>query len=320
MATIRVSTNCPRLLALLLVTGLAHCGGETVTSPTPDAQRQPQPGVPTSRGVTAVVLAAGDIGVCGSAATQATARLLDGQSGTIITLGDNAYPSGSAESFRDCYDPTWGRHKSRTRPSPGNHDYEQPGALPYFNYFGASAGPSGLGYYRFRLGDWQLYSLNSNISMGAGASQLQWLRRELAANPSTCTLAYWHHPLFTSGRNGDNPATRSLWRALYDFSADVIVSAHDHLYERFALQDPDGRPDPRHGIRQFIVGTGGAPLTMPVGVHINSDVIWSAHGVLELVLRTDSYTWRFLSDTGAVADVGAGECHEPEPPLLDGPA
>lgn len=318
MVTTRVSTGFRLALGLLLVASLARCGGETITSPTSGPLPRPQPAVTPGGGAIAVVLAAGDIGVCGSAATQATARVLDGLSGTVITLGDNAYPSGSAESFRDCYDPAWGRHKSRTRPSPGNHDYEQPGALPYFNYFGASAGPSGLGYYRFRLGDWQLYSLNSNISMGAGASQLQWLRRELAANPSTCTLAYWHHPLFTSGRNGDNAATRSLWRALYDFNADVIVSAHDHLYERFALQDPDGRPDPLQGIRQFIVGTGGAPLTMPVGVHINSDVIWSAHGVLELVLQPDGYTWRFLSDTGAVADVGAGRCHQLELPPVDG--
>ena len=265
-------------------------------------------------GETAVLLAAGDIAVCGSAATQATGRLLDGLPGTVITLGDNAYPSGSAESFRDCYEPAWGRHKARTRPSAGNHDYEQPGAMPYFNYFGASAGPTGLGYYRFRLGDWQVYSLNSNVSMAAGSSQLQWLRQELSANPSLCTLAYWHHPLFTSGRNGDNPATRSLWRTLYDFDADVVISAHDHLYERFAPQDPDGRPDPHRGIRQFIVGTGGSPLTSPVGTHFNSDIVWSIHGVLEMVLRPNSYTWRFVSESGAPADIGAAQCHEPVPP------
>jgi hypothetical protein len=308
----RLPLRALRVVPLLLVAALARCGGDTVTSPTPTFPLQSI--FPATTGETAVLLAAGDVAVCGSTATHATGRLLDGLPGTVITLGDNAYPSGSAESFRDCYDPTWGRHKARTRPSPGNHDYEQPGAVPYFNYFGPSAGPTSLGYYRFRLGDWQVYSLNSNVSMGAGSSQLQWLQRELSVNSSRCTLAYWHHPLFTSGRNGDNPATRSLWRVLYDFDADVVISAHDHLYERFAPQDPDGRPDPYRGIRQFIVGTGGAPLTSPVGTHINSDVVWSIHGVLEMVLRPDSYTWRFVSEAGVPADIGAGMCHTPAPP------
>ena len=294
----------PLLLSLLLLlTRVAGCGEGSITSPTP------QPGV-VGAGVEAVLIGAGDIALCGSAATEATARLLDGLPGTVITVGDNAYPSGSANDFRDCYDPAWGRHKARTRPSPGNHDYEQPGALPYFNYFGANAGPSGLGYYRYRLGEWQIYSLNSNVPMDTSSSQGQWLRQELATNTSTCALAYWHFPLFTSGPNGDNPATRSLWRALNDFDADVVISAHDHLYERFAPQDPDGRPDAEHGIRQFIVGTGGTNLTSPVRVHANSDVRWSVHGVLELVLRPNSYTWRFLSDTGVIADVGGGLCHD----------
>jgi acid phosphatase type 7 len=293
-------------LALLLLIAAQACGG-SITSPTPEPAFI---GADTQ----AVLVGAGDIAACGSQATEATARLLDGLPGTVFAVGDNAYPSGSSNDYRDCYDPTWGRHKARTRPAPGNHDYESPGALPYFNYFGANAGPSGLGYYRYRLGAWQIYSLNSNVAMDPGSPQGQWLRRELAANPSTCALAYWHHPLFSSGPNGDNTATRSLWRALYDYDADVVISGHDHAYERFALQDPDGRPDPDRGIRQFIVGTGGANLTSPVRVHANSDVRWSVSGVLELVLRTNSYTWRFLTDRGAVADVGSGLCHEPPPP------
>jgi len=262
----------------------------------------------------AVLVGAGDIALCGSAATEATARLLDRLPGVVFTVGDNAYPSGRANDFSDCYDSSWGRHKARTRPSPGNHDYESPGALPYFNYFGANAGPSDLGYYRYRLGVWQIYSLNSNIPMDANSSQVRWLRRELAANPSTCTLAYWHHPLFSSGPHGENAATRPLWRALYEFDADVVISGHDHFYERFSLQDPDGRPDPDRGIREFIVGTGGAELNSPVSVHSNSDARWSTFGVLELVLGVNSYTWRFLSETGAVADVGGGLCHESGPP------
>jgi len=298
------------LAALLwLFTGIAGCGDQapsTVVSPTPQ-----QPGLRLGFERESILIGAGDIALCGSAATEATARLLDGLSGTVITVGDNAYPSGRAADFHDCYDPTWGRHKARTHPSPGNHDYEQPGAVPYFDYFGANAGPSGLGYYRYSLGDWQIYSLNSNVPMGEGSPQLQWLRAELAANPSACSLAYWHFPLFSSGQNGDNPSTRPLWSALYDFDADVVISAHDHLYERFAPQDPDGRPDPERGIRQFIVGTGGTTITVPVRVHANSDVVWSLHGVLVLTLRANSYTWQFLSDSGAPADVGAGVCHQP---------
>jgi hypothetical protein len=256
------------------------------------------------------MIAAGDIALCGSPSTEATARLLDRLEGTVVTLGDNAYPSGRAIDFQDCYEPTWGRQKARTRPSPGNHDYEQPGALPYFNYFGASAGPSGLGYYRYRLGAWQIYSLNSNIPMDDGSAQLQWLRAELATHPSICTLAYWHFPLFSSGPNGDYPSTRPLWRALYNLDADVVISAHDHIYERFSPQDPEGRLDAERGIRQFIVGTGGTTLHTPVRVHANSEVVWSVHGVLVLGLRSDRYTWQFLSDTGAPTDVGAGLCHQ----------
>lgn len=297
----------PVVLLVLLLTRVAACGG-AVTSPTP--QSDGVVGARSGSGTEATLVGAGDIAQCGSPGTEATARLLDALPGVVFTAGDNAYPSGSAIDFRDCYDPAWGRHKGRTRPAPGNHEYEQPGAAPYFNYFGANAGPSGIGYYRYRLGDWQIYSLNSNVPMDTASSQVQWLRRELAANPAACALAYWHHPLFTSGPHGDNPAARTLWRALYDFDADVVISGHDHLYERFAPQDPEGHPDPARGIRQFIVGTGGATLAAPVGVHANSDVRWSSHGVLELTLKPSTYSWRFLTDSGAVADLGAGLCHD----------
>lgn len=282
---------------------LVACGWD-VTSPTslPPAAVRPE----------AVLVGAGDIGRCGAGGTELTAKLIDGIDGTVFTAGDNAYPSGRAADFRDCYDPSWGRHKARTRPSPGNHDYESPNAQPYFDYFGANAGANALGYYSYRLGDWQIYSLNSNIPMDAGSAQNQWLRQELALHPATCALAYWHHPLFSSGRNGDTPATRPLWRTLYDAGVDVIVVGHDHLYERFALQDPDGRPDAARGIRQFIIGTGGAELTEPVRVHANSDVRWSGlHGVLKLTLRDGSYGWMFITATAGVADTGEGLCHDP---------
>ena len=294
------------LLAAIAV--FEGCGRDVASSIVPTSPTSPSSAL-AEVAVDAVLVGAGDIARCGSAATAATARLLDRLPGSVFTLGDNAYPSGGEQDFSMCYEPTWGRHKARTRPAPGNHDYESAGAAPYFNYFGANAGPSGLGYYRYRLGAWQIYSLNSNIAMGPRSLQAQWLQRELAANPSTCTLAYWHHPLFSSGPHGDNPSTQSLWRVLYQADVDVVVSAHDHLYERFAPQDPDGRLDLARGIRQFTAGTGGAALYEAVRVHANSEARASLNGVLRFELKASSYTWALLSDTGASADAGNGRCH-----------
>lgn len=256
-----------------------------------------------------MLIGAGDIASCGSKGTEATARLLDGLAGTIFTAGDNAYPSGSMEDFRACYEPTWGRHRARTRPSPGNHDYQSPGAFPYFDYFGERAGPAGLGYYAYREGAWQIFSLNSNVAMDANSPQGQWLRNELANRTAPCALAYWHHPLFSSGPHGDHPATRPLWRALYAAGAEIVIAGHDHLYERFAPQDPDGNLDPARGLREFVVGTGGAEMMVSGNAHAHSDARLSAFGVLQLTLRPESYSWTFLTDSGAAADTGAGLCH-----------
>jgi acid phosphatase type 7 len=294
---------------LLALTVAAGCSWDA-TSPTPlPAVSLRVRGTGADSGGEAVLVGAGDIAVCGSPGAEATARLLDGIRGTVFTAGDNAYPVGGADDFRDCYDRTWGRHKNRTHPTPGNHDYDSPGAAPYFDYFGANAGPRDLGYYSYRLEDWQVYALNSNVAVDAASAQVQWLRQELAANPSLCSVAVWHHPLFSSGSHGDNPAMKPLWDTLHEAGAEVVIVGHDHLYERFAPQDPDGRLDAAGGIRQFTVGTGGASLTAAVRLHANSDVVWTQHGVLKLTLRADSYTWQFISETGAAADVGGALCH-----------
>src|SRR5262245_3689479 len=231
------------ILCVLAATVLSACGSTAPgpTTPSSSSGFAIGPSGSGAAGLTETLVGAGDIATCGSRGTAATARLLDGLPGTVFTAGDNAYPSGTADNYRTCYEPTWGRQKARTRPAPGNHEYESPGALPYFDYFGANAGPSGLGYYSYRLGEWQIYSLNSNIAMDAGSPQLLWLQQELASHPTACSLAYWHHPLFTSGGHGDTIATRPLWRALYDADAEIVISGHDHLYERFAPQDPEGR-------------------------------------------------------------------------------
>ena len=299
-----------RHIALLALTlGTACSWDATSPTPLPDVRGVGvRGGIGAATGTTAVLVGAGDIGICGSAAAEATARLLDGIEGVVFTAGDNAYPVGSAANFRDCYHPTWGRHRLRTRPTPGNHDYESPGAAPYFEYFGDNAGPAGLGYYSYRLGDWQIYALNSNVPMDDASPQVQWLRQQLTLNPSTCTLAIWHHPLFSSGPHGDNPVSRPLWQALHEAGAELVIVGHDHLYERFAPQDAAGRLDAA-GIRQFIVGTGGAALTGPVGLRANSDAAWTQHGVLKLTLRADSYSWQFITGTGAAADVGGALCH-----------
>jgi hypothetical protein len=142
-----------------------------------------------------VLVGAGDIADCGATQDEATAKLLDSIDGTVFTAGDNAYSSGTAAQFRDCYEPTWGRHKARTRPAPGNHDYYTSGAAAYYSYFGDNAGLAGRGYYSYDLGAWHIVSLNSEIDASATSVQAQWLRDDLAAHASTCTLAYWHKPI-----------------------------------------------------------------------------------------------------------------------------
>jgi 3',5'-cyclic AMP phosphodiesterase CpdA len=257
---------------------------------------------------TEVFVGAGDIGWCGSLGTPITANMADAAGGTVFTTGDNAYFQGTAQNYRDCYEPSWGRFKSRTYPTPGNHEYESPGAAPYFDYFGSNAGPTGLGYYGYPIGSWYALSLNSNISVGANSAQGQWLRAELAEHRNQCIVAYWHHPLFSSSRNGDHPVMRDFWRLLYDAGVDVILNGHDHVYEKFARQDPDGRRDPTRGIQQFTVGTGGAELYPFSSIKANSEVRLSSYGVLKLLLKPGGYSWEFLAVSGR-GDAGQVACH-----------
>jgi hypothetical protein len=305
--------------ALLICLISTQCGGgdsrDTLItpSPTPGAPGFPSPHpTPPFAAAPQVFAGAGDIARCNEGNAAGVARLLDSIGGTLFTLGDNAYMNGTAREFQECYEPTWGRHKSRTRPSPGNHEYASAGATPYFDYFGANAGFSGQGYYSFQLGAWHIISLNSEISTSINSAQGAWLQADLAANPARCTLAYWHKPLFSSGPNGDHPHMRPFWELLYAAGADVILAGHDHLYERFGEQDPEGRPDPRMGIRQFIAGTGGVPLyEFRAAVKPNSERRIREHGILKLTLMSDSYIWEFLPVAIGAADRDQGEdtCH-----------
>jgi hypothetical protein len=258
-----------------------------------------------------VFVGAGDIADCGSSGDEATAALLDTIPGTVFTTGDNAYSSGTAADFADCYEPSWGRHKTRTRPSPGNHDYRTSGASAYFAYFGANAGPAGVGYYSYDLGDWHIVSLNSNISMSAGSTQEQWLRADLAASTKTCTLAYWHHPRFSSGSHGSSSEPEPLWQALYDHDADVVLVGHDHNYQRFAPQTPDGTRDDARGIRQFVIGSGGRShynFSTPIANTEAYDT--DTYGVLKLTLAAGGYSWEFIPAAGgSYRDSGSATCH-----------
>jgi len=257
-----------------------------------------------------VFVGAGDIANCSHSNDEATAQLLDNISGTVFTLGDNAYPSGTLTQFNDCYEPTWGRHKDRTRPAPGNHDYATAGAAGYYAYFGATAGDPAIGYYSYNLDSWHIISLNSEIDHTAGSPQEQWLRADLAANPNVCTLALWHKPRFSSGQHGGNSTFHPFWQALYDYGADVVLNGHDHTYQRFAPQNPSTQAEPNRGIREFVVGTGGASLYAFPTTQPNTEVRNNTtFGVLKLTLYATSYDWEFVPIAGQTfTDSGSSNC------------
>lgn len=269
------------------------------------------------------VYAAGDIARCahpdprwsGAAATSdlVAAALAQDPNAAVLTLGDHTYPKGAPGEFAACYEPTWGRFKDRTWPTPGNHEYYTPNAAPYFAYFGARAG---VGYYSMQLGSWHVISLNSQIQGDAAAAQLAWLKDDLARHPERCTLAYWHVPLYSSGGHRPDRRMRAAWQLLSDAGAELVLSGHDHEYERFAPQDAHGNVDTVRGMRQFVVGTGGAYATPFVFFQPHAEARDSSStGVLRLRLLDDGYEWTYLQasrdgpDSGAPPDHGAAKCH-----------
>ncbi len=259
-----------------------------------------------------VLVGAGDIASCVSKGDEATAAILDTVPGIVIAPGDIAYESGSDDDFAQCYAPSWGRHRLRTRPAPGNHEYLTPGARSYYDYFGANAGNPDQGYFSYDVAGWHVIVVNSSVDVGADSPQLQWLVKDLAANRARCTVAYWHHPVFTSGPNGSAVRMRTVWRALYDFGADIIINGHDHVYERFAPQDPNGNADSIRGIRQFTVGTGGRSLYPLFSIRAKNSQVGSSatYGVLKLTLHPSSYDWVFIPVTpGKFQDSGTADCH-----------
>jgi len=255
------------------------------------------------------LVGAGDIGFCGLIGDRATGILLDQIPGTVFTAGDNAYPDGTLEDFQNCYEPTWGRHKSRTRPSPGNHEYHNGSATGYFTYFGAAAGDSTKGYYSYDLGTWHVVVLNSNIDVSATSEQIRWLAADLAAHPTLCTVAYWHHA-FVSSSSEATPGMRFVWQILYTAGVEVALTGHHHAYERFAPLNGDAKLDRKRGVREFVVGTGGSLLDnfgrkAPFSERRYAD----NYGVLQLQLYPGHYAWQFISVNGHVRDAGRDRCH-----------
>lgn len=302
--------------AHLLLAGFSTgCGGGE--SPAPASPTTSQPGSSTPASTPAPVpdetfVGAGDIGMCNAAEPEATAKLLDRIPGTVFTLGDNVQGDGSAREYAECYHPTWGRHRSRTFPTIGNHDFEGTGGGPYYAYFGANVGPPGLGYYSFNLGAWHVISLNSEVAAGQGSGQYEWLKADLDESSTACILAMWHRPVFSSGPSGGSSRMRDAWRLLQQYGADIVLNGHDHAYERFAPQDADGRAAPS-GIREFIVGTGGYTLYPRVMLRPNSEMCESrAWGVLRLTLKASSYDWEFVPIAGQnFRDFGTAPCVVP---------
>lgn len=306
-----------------LAAGIGRIGpppASVATAGPPSAQSPSGPRSTPSRGPavtappgSAVLVGAGDIATCDGNGDEATAALLDGIDGAVFTAGDNAYESGSVEEFRDCYRPSWGRHLTRTRPAPGNHDHGTDDLAGYRGYFGDRAGSPDTSWYSYEVGAWHVVVLDSMCGEvgGCGPESRQgiWLAADLAGSSARCTVAIWHHPRFSSGDHGSDAGVDPFWRVLHAAGVDVVINGHDHDYERFAPQDPDGVADP-DGIRQFVVGTGGAPLRDFKDAVANSVVRAAiAHGVLRLTLRQSGYDWQFLSVDGSFADAGAATCH-----------
>ncbi|MGE0551127.1 MAG: metallophosphoesterase [Kofleriaceae bacterium] len=272
----------------------------------------------TAPGQPQLVIAVGDI-ASSDPHDADTADLVDTLDGTIILLGDNAYRDGSIDNYADYFEPTWGRFKDRIRPTPGNHEYRTTNAAGYFAYFGAAAGDPDEGYYSFDLGNWHLVALNTNgedeceeIACDAGSDQEQWLRADLQNNPKPCTLAYWHHPRWSSGEHGNGAGTHALWQALFDHDAELVLAGHDHDYERFKPLDDQGAVDPSRGITQIIVGTGGRELrdfegSKPAITEVRNG---ETYGVLHLRLYDDRAEYAFKPIAGSsFTDSGTVTCH-----------
>jgi Calcineurin-like phosphoesterase len=280
-----------------------------------------KPTMPSAAAQTFTLVGAGDIAGCKSLdGAKATAKLIEQIPGTVFAAGDLAYEEGTPNEFANCYGTTWGNFKERTRPALGNHEYAESTAKGYFDYWGAQAGPRGKGFYSYDLGRWHIVVLNTNCysqilgGCGEGSQQESWLKQDLAEHSSSCIIAYGHHALFSSGvfkKHAVHPELKTLWQDLYAAHADLILAGHEHSYERFAPQNPSGDLDPKNGIREIVVGTGGRSHDLLGFATTNSEVRdWQTYGVLKITLHPDKYTWQFIPEEGKTfTDSGTATCH-----------
>jgi len=313
----------PRLLlgcsAMACLTG--NLSAQEVNPRTKTVDQAPQRHAAQNGQKTFVLVGAGDIAGCADlSGAEATAKLIERIPGTIFAAGDLAYQRGTYEEFQRCYEPTWGRFKARTHPAPGNHEYNGSPGNGYFRYWGKQAGEPGKGYYSYDLGAWHIVVLNTNCGVkglggcGQGSPEETWLKADIAAHADACILAYGHHALFSSGliaKHAEHPELQIFWQDLHDAHADLILAGHEHSYERFAPQSPEGDPDPEHGIREIVVGTGGRSHS-PLGyAKPNSEARDDrTYGVLKLTLSPGKYHWEFIPVEGSkFRDSGTGDCH-----------
>jgi len=312
--------TCGALAVIFLV---AACKPDK--SPTPAPPNSPLAQF-TGSGPFALV-AVGDIGTCQSLDDERTALLADSvmvanegaQLKTeVLTMGDNAYPAGLDRDFLKCFASSWGSPRfhmlHKFHPSIGNHDYQSARGAAYYRYFGGQAGEAGKGYYSFDLGNWHLVALNSEtVIYGTAQEKLdqeQWLAKDLSEYRKPCTLAYFHRPLFSSGVHGQSASMRSLWKILYANNADLILNGHDHDYERFDPQTPDGAKDAVRGITQIVAGTGGGALTgMRKAMPNSAARVQGRFGILSISLGENDYRSEFIEVGGRVWDSYAGHCH-----------
>src|SRR6266550_4010765 len=305
-------THFAALLALAAIVPLTTCSKETVGLST-----LPPIGDGVNAAATSsdeVLVGAGDIARCDRTDDDRTAAILDTIPGTVFTLGDNVLGSSTlVPDFNNCYNPSWGRHKARTRPANDHLEYWIAGASTYFDYFGDAAGARGKGYYSYELGGWHIVVLNTGVSTAAGSPQELWLKADLAASTKRCTLAYWHMPRFSSTGTAVRDAVKPFWDDLYAAGAELVLNAHYDVYERFAPQTPAGVLDLQNGIREFIVGTGGMGTGSVNAVQPNSEMRNPAvYGVLKFILSADGYTWKFIpAAPSTFTDTGSGPCHDP---------
>ena len=308
------------VLVLATLTGRPRGADPGSETPSATAAAQPSAGAtaspatgspPQSEPPDVILVGAGDIGSCSSEGDEATAALLDEIPGVVFTLGDNAYEDGAAEEFATCYEPSWGRHKGRTRPVAGNHDHRTDEAQGMRDYFGLD-GPT---YYAYDVGEWRIYVIDSNCALvggcGPGSHQYEWLAADLAAEPRQCAAAMWHHPKFTIGpHDNDEGESGILWELLHARGVDLVLNGHDHNYQRWTPMRPDGTPDPA-GIRLIINGAGGKNHTTPTRDDPRVEARnHDTFGVLKLTLAPEAYAWEFIPEAGKTfTDSGSADCH-----------